>query len=210
MRLKNPKRDLRKEALAEAKSIIADVGLEQLSLREVARRLGVSHQAPYKHFASRDHLLAEIVADTFAEFAAYLDRVPLGDDPHLDLGRLGSAYLAYAERYPLDYRLIFASTLPDPLAHPTMMQNARHAFDVLLSALARLPERSACSDEVRYQDALFIWSALHGLAMMTQTRALETVSLPDGILSDAHSSLLMRIGLMLRAPLLAASHPQHE
>jgi AcrR family transcriptional regulator len=44
--------------------IIGERGIEELSLREVARRLGVSHQAPYKHFPSRDHLLAEVVEST--------------------------------------------------------------------------------------------------------------------------------------------------
>ncbi|KJV09801.1 TetR family transcriptional regulator [Elstera litoralis] len=194
MEPKKPKRDVRQASLAEAKAIIADVGLEHLSLREVARRLGISHQAPYKHFPSRDHLLAEIVAQTFAEFAAYLDAVPRAGDPHADLASLGVAYLNYAARYPLDYRLMFGSTLPDPSTHPAMMHHARHAFDVLLSALARLPERSACSDAVRTQDALFIWSSLHGFAMMTQTRALETVALPPDSLSEAPASLLMRIG----------------
>ena len=54
--------NLREACIAEAFRIIEDAGLEALSLREVARRLGVSHQAPYKHFPSRDHIVAEILA----------------------------------------------------------------------------------------------------------------------------------------------------
>ncbi|MFX4450801.1 TetR/AcrR family transcriptional regulator, partial [Acinetobacter baumannii] len=52
-----------------------------LSLRDVARRLGVSHQAPYKHFPSRDHILAEVVGRAYASFAAHLEKRPRSDDP---------------------------------------------------------------------------------------------------------------------------------
>jgi AcrR family transcriptional regulator len=69
-------------------AIIDSAGLEQLSLREVARRLYVSHQAPYRHFASRDHLLAEIVARAFEAFAQHLDGHPHCLDANADLDPL--------------------------------------------------------------------------------------------------------------------------
>jgi AcrR family transcriptional regulator len=50
--------DLREACVKQALEIIAKGGIDSLSLRDVARRLGVSHQAPYKHFPSRDHILA--------------------------------------------------------------------------------------------------------------------------------------------------------
>jgi len=58
--------DLRERCVTEALAIIQEQGVEQLSLRDVARRLGVSHQAPYKHYANRDALLAEVVARELA------------------------------------------------------------------------------------------------------------------------------------------------
>ena len=57
--------DLREACVKEALAIIAEGGIDSLSLRDVARRLGVSHQAPYKHFPSRDHILAEVVGRRF-------------------------------------------------------------------------------------------------------------------------------------------------
>jgi AcrR family transcriptional regulator len=64
--------ELPEACVTEALAIIRDVGIENLSLREVARRLGVSHQAPYRHFPSRDHLLAEVVDRCFRDFDAAL------------------------------------------------------------------------------------------------------------------------------------------
>ena len=87
-------------------AIIGETGIEELSLRDVARRLGVSHQAPYKHFPSRDHLLAEIVSRAFAAFAQHLDARPRSQNPHEDLAAMGRAYLDYAREHPFHYPLM--------------------------------------------------------------------------------------------------------
>ncbi|MBV9750100.1 MAG: helix-turn-helix transcriptional regulator, partial [Acetobacteraceae bacterium] len=150
--------------MREALAIIEEAGVEALSLRDVARRLGVSHQAPYKHFPSRDHLLAEIVARAFAAFARHLDARPRSDDPHHDLAAMGEAYLRYATEHPLQYRLMFGTPLPDPNQHPEMMRSAQHAFSLLRDRLARMdggrePKRAADAAEL---DALFVWSTMHG------------------------------------------------
>lgn len=135
---------IRERCLAEALAIIAEAGAEKLSLREVARRLGISHQAPYKHFASRDDLLAELIARAFAEFAAVLeDRHATRDgDPAADLAAMGRLYMDYAVRHPLKYRLMFATPLPAPDAHPVMMANARRAFGLLCGRLASMRRRA--------------------------------------------------------------------
>ena len=131
--------DLREACLREALAIIETAGVEKLSMREVSRRLGVSHQAPYKHFRSRDHILAEIVSRAYAAFAKHLENRPQTGDPDADLGAMGRAYFRYALAHPLQYRLMFGTPLPDPEQHPTMMQQARHAFALLQDAIARLP-----------------------------------------------------------------------
>ncbi|MEM7023416.1 MAG: TetR/AcrR family transcriptional regulator [Pseudomonadota bacterium] len=188
--------DLREACVQEALSIIETSGVEQLSLREVARRLGVSHQAPYKHFPSRDHILAEIVARAFDSFARYLDGRDKTGDPDQDLGEMGRAYLRYAQAHPLQYRLMFGTPLPEPHAHPEMMRNARHAFALLSDGLQRLSGEqpsSEPSDDVLL-DALFIWSALHGLASISGSCVVETLDLPTKLLEGAGPHVLNRIG----------------
>lgn len=197
---KSPKkRDLREACIAEGLSIVEERGIEALSLREVARRLGVSHQAPYKHFASRDHILAEMVRQSYASFAAFLEDRPVTGEPPPDLGAMGQAYLEYAFSHPLQYRLMFGTPLPDPAEHPEMMEEARHAFALLKKGIADVHAMTsgAGPNERTDYDALFIWATLHGLAMIMQSTALESLHLPKQIIENMPSATLQRIGWML-------------
>lgn len=195
-------RSLREACVKEASSIIAEAGLEQLSLREVARRLGVSHQAPYKHFPTRDHLLAEVVSRAFADFAAYLDHRKLSGNPADDLGSIGQAYVRYAVQNPLQYRLMFGTPLPDPDQHPEMLMNARHAFSTLRKALLQLHaelDRTSSVDELDLE-ALFVWSAVHGLVSILSTSAITTLAVSPTVLAASASYSLQRIAAAIRTP----------
>jgi AcrR family transcriptional regulator len=178
-------RDLRERCVNEALSIIDVAGVEQLSLREVARRLGVSHQAPYKHFPNRDALLAEVVARAYAAFAAHLDARPHREDPREDLAELGRAYLGYARGNPLAYRLMFGTPLPDPAMHPEMMREGRHAFSILRDCIVRLHAAHSVDADVGEPDldALFVWSLVHGMASIRQTSAMATLGLSPEVMA---------------------------
>ncbi|MDJ0942565.1 MAG: TetR/AcrR family transcriptional regulator [Kiloniellales bacterium] len=191
--------NLREACLDEALAIIEAEGVEALSLREVARRLGVSHQAPYKHFPSRDHILAEIVARAFESFARHLDARPRRADPQDDLAGMCRAYLDYARAHPLQYRLMFGDLLPDLKKHPDMMRQARHAFALLNDCLTRLSARAGApaSESAVALDALFVWSGVHGLARILQSRAAQTLELPPDVVEAAAAHLVARIGQAL-------------
>ncbi len=192
--------NLREACLEEALAIIEAEGVEALSLREVARRLGVSHQAPYKHFPSRDHILAEIVARAFGAFARHLDERPRRADPQDDLAEMSRAYLDYARAHPLQYRLMFGDLLPDLKKHPDMMRQAKHAFALLNDCLARLSAKdgAAASETDVALDALFVWSSVHGLARILQSRAVQTLDLPPEAVDAAAAHLVARIGRALK------------
>lgn len=193
--------NLKEACLAEALAIIETEGIEHLSLREVARRLGVSHQAPYKHFQSRDHILADIVSRAFSSFAAHLDARPRGQDPDHDMAEMGRAYLDYAARHPLQYRLMFGTPLPDGDRHPDMMAQAQHAFALLRAALQRrAAARGAVLDERQETlDALFIWSGLHGLASIQASSVARTLDISEAVMAQSGAHLLLRFGSALGA-----------
>jgi AcrR family transcriptional regulator len=173
--------ELKEACIRAAHEFIAEHGVERLSLRDVARRLGVSHQAPYKHYPSRDHLLAEVIRRCFADFAAYLDGRPTFDDPEADLGSLGRRYLDYAASHPIEYRLMFGTPWPQSAAHLGLVQDAVHAFDVLRGVLRRIHGSSSAARTRVDLDAMFIWSNMHGLATISQSNVMEHLGLARGV-----------------------------
>ncbi|MFM9916588.1 MAG: TetR/AcrR family transcriptional regulator [Rhizobacter sp.] len=192
--------ELKEACVRAAREVIAEYGIEQLSLREVARKLGVSHQAPYKHYPSRDHLLAEVMRRCFESFARSLDeRQPCGGAAIADLESLGRQYLAYAAANPLEYRLMFGTPWPEPAEHPELVHDAVHAFDVLRGVLRRLYGNDA---EMRAKvdlQAMFIWSTMHGLASIMQSNAMDCLTLAPQVRAQASEHVMRMIEQALKA-----------
>ena len=192
--------ELRDACVSAAREVIAERGIENLSLRDVARRLGVSHQAPYKHYPSRDHLLAEVMRRCFQQFAAALDARPHHDDPREDLHALGEQYLRYAGEHPLEYQLMFSTTWPEAANDAELIQAATHAFDILRKVLRRIHGDSAAMRERVELDALYIWSTIHGLAGVLNGNCIDRLGLKRGVLKRAAAYSMERMGLGLDGP----------
>ena len=189
--------ELRDACIVAAQEVIAEHGIEKLSLREVARKLGVSHQAPYKHYPSRDHLLAEVMRRCFQRFAADLDARHRFEDPEQDLESLGVQYLAYAQEHPLEYRLMFSTTWPEAVAELDLLPDATHAFDVLRGVLRRMHGETAAAREAVDLDALYIWSTVHGLAGVMNGQCIGKLDIKASVVKRAvrHAMGRMAAGL---------------
>lgn len=192
--------ELRDACIVAAQEVIAERGIENLSLREVSRKLGVSHQAPYKHYPSRDHLLAEVMRRCFQRFAAHLDARPRHDDPAQDLESLGLQYLAYARQHPLEYRLMFSTTWPASIGQADIARDATHAFDVLRGVLRRLHGDTPAARERVDLDALYIWSTVHGLAGVLNGQCMDLLDLNAKVLKQALQHAMDRMGAGLGLP----------
>jgi AcrR family transcriptional regulator len=194
----DPTASLKEACVQAAREVIAESGVENLSMRDVARKLGVSHQAPYRHFESRDHLLAEIMRRCFVDFAQHLDQRPRTGHAEPDLQALGHAYLDYAQRKPLEYRLMFGTPWPEPAQHPELVRHAVHAFNLLRDSLRDLHGHDATHRAQVDRQAMFIWSALHGLASITQANVMQHLSLASGVEPELRDDMLARIGAGLQ------------
>lgn len=168
--------DLKDACVTAAHAVIAEHGIEKLSLRDVARKLNVSHQAPYKHYASRDHLLAEVIRRCFVRFSDALNARVRSANPMEDMRALCLSYMDFALHNPLEYRLMFGTPWPEAAAQPEMLADARYSFDVLRGALKPLYEPLYDNSERQLQAidtaAMFVWSTLHGLASIMQSQAM--------------------------------------
>jgi len=158
---------LRKALLDEAAKLVEREGVDALTLRELARRLGVSHAAPAHHFAGKTALLSELAADGFEELTKALDDgASRGHTPEQRLRETGRAYVAFALARPGHYRVMFGRELGESrLAR--LADAGACAYEALERVVAAaLPAGRAKSRE-RVREASFLaWSSTHGAAML--------------------------------------------
>lgn len=171
------KSSLKEACVQAAHEFIAEKGIENLSMRDVARKLEVSHQAPYRHYPSKDHLLAAVIARCFREFAGFLDARPKFESPEEDLAAMGKQYVTYATSHPLEYRLMFGTTWPDAAEDSELIHDSLHAFNVLRRVLERIHGTDKAAREKVDLDAMFIWSNMHGLVTILQCNAMQHLQL---------------------------------
>jgi AcrR family transcriptional regulator len=134
-----------REIVDVARSLLSVEGVEALTLGRVAQALGIKPPSLYKHFASKRHLEAALIAEGLAEQAEALERA---ED---DLVAIGAAYRAYALAHPQLYRLMTERPLP------------RDLLDPQLELRAAAPFRRALRDPERARAA---WALAHGLVAL--------------------------------------------
>lgn len=171
IRPRNPRGEggrLREQLVQAAAEVLDEVGdASRLSVRAIARRAGVSPTALYLHFADRDALVAAAVEAGFAAFNAAL-LAAAGehpDDPRRGLEVTGLAYLAFAERQPALYAVLFSARRP---LSETPAVDHDQGFAGLV-ALLRECDPSLAAQESR-DVAIAVWSSLHGFAVLRSAR----------------------------------------
>jgi AcrR family transcriptional regulator len=166
--------NLREALLQGAVRVIAEVGPAAFTLREVARRAGVSHNAPYRHFRDKDALLAAVAAQGFRELTRAM-RVPgerpaqaPSNSPLSELDKLkqsGLAYVAFAVRRPEHFTVMFDATVVGS-KDPEYTQASQDAFNTLLNYIRTCQEEGQLPDGNTMERALYAWSLVHGIAKL--------------------------------------------
>jgi AcrR family transcriptional regulator len=161
-----------RESLVEAAIDVArDRGPEGLAVRDLARRVGVSHNAAYRHFADRDALVAEValrgMAGLVAAMQAGLDEVRATEPvlrARLRLAAIGRGYVDFALGEPGLFRVAFSS-YPHLEAKPEAPPGA-DPFGLLNSTLDELVDVGFLHPEARPGAEIMCWSAVHGFALL--------------------------------------------
>ena len=165
--------NLRESLLETGIRLIAEVGPVGFTLREVARRAGVSHNAPYRHFRDRDDLMAAIGTQGFRELTQSMRRASADQPDSLAaLKSAGIAYITFALRRPQHFTVMFDAPEAAGSNHPDLAAAGKEAFDTLLSLVTRCQEetRLPAGDSQAY--ALLAWTMVHGIAKLAITRRL--------------------------------------
>ena len=179
--------DLRKALIAAAEAVLAETGVEGFSLRQVAKRVGVSHSAPAHHFGDAQGLLSALAAEGFRRFlAAMLARqAAASDDPREQMLAQAVGYLNFAEASPALFRLMFGSERVWP-STLELAEAGQAAYRALVEGVARL-RGLAPDDPALTPDVLACWSLAHGFAHLVIGRRMVPV---EGLSREAREALL--------------------
>lgn len=178
--------DLRAALLAAAESELAERGVEGFSLRQVAKRAGVSHAAPAHHFTDANGLLTALAAEGFRRFlAAQAARESVAPpDPRAQLLAAGLGYVDFALARPALFRLMFGSNRAD-FADPDLDDASDAAYGHLVDQVAALGGTQT--------DAAAVWSSAHGLADLLSAGRLKPLSdLAPAVRDQALGAILAR------------------
>ena len=161
-----PRNDLRQKVLKASLALIEEGGLDRLSMREVARKAGVSHQAPYHHFGDREAILAAIATEGFAKLKQEMDRALEKIAPQRNgaIEAIAGAYVDFALRHPGHFQVMFRSDAVPIEKYPEALKNADAAFGALVEVI----DKSFAGEppEARRNLAFGCWAFTHGLATL--------------------------------------------
>lgn len=195
--------DLRNALVSGALELLEQEGHSEFTLRDLARRVGVSVAAPYAHFADKGALLAAIATAGFIRLRAALEAAIGNDsDPPDQFLRMGSAYVRFGTDHPALYKVMFASEeLPAKEGeYPELQEAAEAAFAALTDMLGRMQRSGFLRAGDPEADGLGVWAHVHGLTSLIITGRASCVG--DTALEPAEivtSSLLLLLG-GLRSP----------
>ncbi len=165
-----------------AREILMEKGLEGLTLRSVAKRAGVSHAAPYRHYKSREALLADIARAGMEQLREDIVQAAAAPGPLSErIAHVGAAYARFAARDGDLLRLMFGSELAKRDTFPDLVQTA----DEFGQEMGR-----AFGDQAL---GLAVWAAAHGIAMLLLDNVIDVGQKQSGIeVIPSRAEILLR------------------
>ena len=174
------RRDLRRDLIDAAVSLIAENGLDSLSLREVARTTGVTHQAPYRHFPTRSDLLTAIALEGYAllgdqQSMALSAPIETEEDAALAPAlRLLLCYARFAREHTPHYRVMFCSDVGQRKSESPLKEAVQKTFEPMVEAIGTVRrERGPAAAYSDYDVALSCWMLAHGTTMLYLDQHLQ-------------------------------------
>ena len=163
--------NLRDDILKAAYNFVKENGYAAMSLRGIAEECNVSATAIYRHYETKEHLLADVVAEGFVEFNTSVE----GKEED-DIFQRCENYLAFAfDNYNI-YDLLFSQSVVEFLNFPQILEVADKAFESLLESVKE--HDKSLNDLSASNKAIHIWSFLHGMSSISKKMDVA-FNLPD-------------------------------
>ena len=160
--------DLKKALIDSGRNILRKEGINALTLRSAARAAGVSHSAPYAHFADKQDLLAAISTQGFLDLQ---ERLTLSIEkyqisPRDLLIETGWSYIQFAMSEPACFKLMFSGILEDEHAHPEFMSAVRKTYQMLVNVVATCQKTNVLPAGSADETPVAVWSLVHGFVAL--------------------------------------------
>lgn len=179
--------DLQRALLEATEELLESKGVEGFTLREVARRAGVSHGAPAHHFGDVRGLLSEFTAQSFAQLSASMRewRARAPDTAFEQLVASGVGYVDYALRHRARFQLMFRSERLD-WDRPSLAAAGADAYGQLVECVERLGREAGAPPELNPEKVALAWSIVHGFA----TLLIDNRNFAEGVSGGSHARAL--------------------
>lgn len=165
--------DLKNALIQAGIEILSREGMEALSLRQVARRAGVSHTAPYAHFADKQALIAAIAAAGYQKlYEALIAAQQPQDDPLARLMGTAHAYLQFALDEPDHFRITFSGVVEAEQDYPDYVEQSKRCFALVVKVVEDCQTGGLFTQADAQLIAVSIWSCIHGFVQLLLAKQL--------------------------------------
>ena len=168
--------DLKNALIQAGIEILSKEGFQALSLRKVAKEAGVSHTAPYAHFADKQALIAAIAAAGYGELHQQLVAAQASQgDPLVRLEAVAQAYLRFAIDKPDHFRITFSGVVEAEQNYPDYVEQSKRCFALVVEVVADCQANGILKPGDTQLVAVSVWSCIHGFVQLFLANQLPSI-----------------------------------
>jgi AcrR family transcriptional regulator len=168
--------DLHSACIKEGLRLIKKNGFYDFSMRDIAKNLGVSHGAPYKHFETKENLLAAIAEEGFLILTNQVEQIKENSpkDSLESLFKIAVLYIQFGSDYPEYYKLMFGGIIKKAENYPSLFEASTKSYNTFKSLIKELIQSKKLLVTANSNLMTFYsWSLLHGLVSLAQDNRLN-------------------------------------
>lgn len=166
--------DLKNALIRAGSEILSEEGMASLSLRKVASRAGVSHSAPYAHFADKQALVAAISTEGFKILYARFCQAANQEKPADMLLEVAYAYIQFAQDAPAYFKVMFSNALEQEKEYSEFVDISKKNFDLLVDIVRRCQAAGVLPAGAEDELAVGVWSLVHGFTALLLDRQIPS------------------------------------
>lgn len=170
--------DLKNALIKAGVQILSKEGIEGLSLRKVAERAGVSHNAPYSHFPDKQSLIAAISTEGFNKLYNELDAAISAhhNDPRRQLQEGAWAYVQFAMKNTDTFKIMFSGVLEKEKKYPAFVEISQKTFELVVQIVRACQNAGVLNPGPAEVMAVTVWGQIHGIvSLMLEGQISHTV-----------------------------------